>query len=176
MVLTIRPANGADSPAVANLVREVFDEYGFAWDEENYCADLYDLKGHYLDHGHQFWVAEGQGRIVGSVGLEYYEKIPGEPGASTVLAGKVRAADTDCSLERMYVHPDARRLGLGSLLMQTVLDAAKEARRTGMEIWSDKKLENAHRLYERFGALKIGDRICDDPDESPEWGFYLDLT
>ena len=176
MALTIRPATGDDSPAVATLVKVVFDEYGFGWDEGDYCADLYDLQGHYLEQGHLFWVAEDHGQIVGSVGLEFYDAISGTPGSATLHHGKVRAAATDCSLERMYVHPNARRLGLGSQLMQTTLDAAREAGRNGMEIWSDKKLEGAHRLYERFGAIRIGDRICDDPDESPEWGFYLRLT
>jgi len=176
MALTIRPATGADSQVVAAIVKAVFEEYGFAWDEDNYCADLYDLKSHYHDRGHQFWVAEGSDGIIGCVGLEHYDRIPGSVGMATSYEGKIRAAGSDCSLERMYVHPGSRGLGLGRSLMQTTLKAAKSAGSTAMEIWSDKKLETAHILYEKFGALKIGDRICDDPDQSPEWGFVLPLS
>ena len=176
MVSTIRPAIGDDSAAVAAVVKSVFDEYGFAWDEDDYCADLLDLKGHYLDCGHQFWVAESEGGVIGCVGLELFKPIPGTPGTMIFSDGKWRAAGSDCSLERMYLHPSARGLGLGRRLMQTAIDAAKTAGRTGMEIWSDKKLETAHKLYEKFGARNVGERICDDPDESPEWGFHLALV
>ena len=35
---------------------------------------------------------------------------------------KVRAAGSDCSLERLYVHPDARRQGIGDALTREVWD------------------------------------------------------
>jgi hypothetical protein len=44
-----------------------------------------------------------------------------------------------------------------------------------MELWSDKRFGPAHRLYGQFGAEVVGDRICDDPDKSPEWGLRIDL-
>jgi hypothetical protein len=44
-----------------------------------------------------------------------------------------------------------------------------------MEIWSDKKLLDGHRLYEKVGAVLVGERLCHDPDQSPEWGLVLDL-
>lgn len=44
-----------------------------------------------------------------------------------------------------------------------------------MEIWSDKRFVEAHRLYQRLGAFVVADRICSDPDNSPEWGLLLPL-
>jgi GNAT superfamily N-acetyltransferase len=110
------------------------------------------------------------------IGLCFHPLIPGEPGTTTLHEGKVRAAGTDCSLERLYVHPDARRRGIGETLTRLVIDQAKAEGKLAMELWSDKKLGDAHRLYGRFGAETIGDRICHDPDQSPEWGLVIRLT
>lgn len=175
MPFSIRPATGADSLHAAEVVKAVFQEYGFTWDAADYCADLYDLDTHYLSLGSRFWVAEVDGWVCGTTALESYDTIPGEIGNALLHNDKVRAAGSDCSLERLYVHPGARSMGIGRALMETTIQKAKELNRTAMEIWSDKKLENAHRLYGHYGAIAIGDRICDDPDESPEWGFVVRL-
>ncbi len=171
MSFVIRPATRADSLPAASVVRAVFDEYGFTWDADDYCADLYDLEANYLQVGNRFWVAEMDGQIVATTALEFYDLLPGEVGQAIEIGGKVRAAGSDCSLERLYVHPLARGKGLGRALLETTIKEANG--RHTMEIWSDKKLKNAHRLYSHYGAIPIGDRICDDPDESPEWGFVL---
>jgi hypothetical protein len=44
-----------------------------------------------------------------------------------------------------------------------------------MELWSDKRFEDAHRLYQKLGARVVGERICHDPDQSPEWGLAIDF-
>jgi GNAT superfamily N-acetyltransferase len=176
MAHRIRPAQASDSTQAAEVVRAVFEEYGFTWDAEDYNADLYDLEGHYLSRGFPFWVAEDpSGKVVATCALELFDRVPGEFGGTVFHEGKVRIAASDCSLERLYVHPGSRNEGLGSRLFEmTVAEALKQSRSV-MEIWSDKKLTLAHRLYGRYGSLKAGDRICDDPDKSPEWGFALDL-
>ncbi len=172
-VVTIRPATNADTDGIVETVREVFEEYGFAWDEDDYCADLYDVEKHYVGAGHRFWVAVVDGLVVGTVGLEFFEKVGGDPGGVFIQEGKVRVAGADCSLERLYVRPTARGQGLGRALTELVINEAHDRNREAMEIWSDKKLEDAHRLYGKFGATVVGERICDDPDESPEWGMLL---
>lgn len=113
--------------------------------------------------------------ILGVVGLCFHPTIPGEPGITILHDGKVRAAGSDCSLERLYVHPDARRRGIGEALIRDVISRAKSRGRKVMELWSDKRFGDAHRLYGRFGAITIGDRICHDPDQSPEWGLVIHL-
>jgi len=146
-------------------------------------SDLYDLDGHYLSKGHGFWVAEldnehaklEKGAIVGTCGLELFPRLPGRPGIVAEIEGQVRVCGSECSLERLYVLPEGRDLGLGSALLRTAIKQALEEGRTWMEIWSDKKLTLAHQLYERFGAILVGERICDDPDKSPEWGMALEL-
>ena len=148
MPVHIRPARTADSAAAAAVVRAVYDEYGFTWDEDGYHADLLDVEAGYA----AFFVAEVNGRIVGTAGLSEHG-----------------------SLERLYVLPDARGAGAGTALLAAV---AEEARRRGheqLEIWSDKRFEAAHRLYQRHGARVVGERVHDDPDASHEWGYALGL-
>jgi GNAT superfamily N-acetyltransferase len=171
----IRPARAGDEPAIVEVVRTVYDEYGFTWDAEGYHHDLYDIRGHYLDAGHGFWVAEdASGRVIGTVALHRFERLPlGE--ALVLVEGQARVAAADCSLERLYVVPDARGSGVGHSLFSTTIEAAPREGRSRMEIWSDKRFEAAHRLYVRHGAEIVGDRICQDPDHSPEWGLRLDL-
>ena len=154
-------------------IRAVYDEYGFTWEPEGYHADLYDVRGQYLSQGHRFWVYVEDGRVLGTAALETYDLLPGRVSETVVVEGKVRVAGTDGSVERLYVHPEARRRGIAMQLMATVVAAAQGRR--ALEVWSDKRFEGAHRLYERLGATVVGDRICDDPDVSPEWGLVLPL-
>ena len=156
-------------------IRAVYDEYGFTWEPHGYHADLYDVRGQYLAQGHRFWVfVEGE-RVLGTAALETYPMIPGVAGEAVWAGGKVRVAATDGSVERLYVHPDARRRGVARGLMEVVAAVARREGRTALEVWSDKRFEAAHRLYEGLGATVVGERICDDPDVSPEWGLILPL-
>ena len=147
-VVRIRRARTRDSAAAAAVVRAVYDEYGFTWDADGYHADLLDVEAAYA----AFYVAESDGRIVGTAGLS------GEG-----------------SLERFYVLPRARGAGTGTALLAAVADEARRLGHTELEIWSDKRFEGAHRLYTRHGARVVGERVHDDPDSSHEWGLVLDL-
>jgi GNAT superfamily N-acetyltransferase len=78
-------------------------------------------------------------------------------------------------MERLYVHPEARRLGIGRALACEAVTQARNQGRRNMELWSDKRFDKAHTLYLSMGARIVGDRICHDPDQSPEWGLLLPL-
>jgi putative acetyltransferase len=154
MSVAIRPATVADGERVVEVIHAVYVEYGFTWDPAQYHADLYDLQGHYLDRGHAFWVAQHEdGAIVGTVALELFDVVPGSPGTAVEIRNTIRLGGCDCSLERLYVHPTARRQGVGRALMETVLREARQRARRHLEIWSDKRFLEAHRLYQKFGAV-----------------------
>jgi GNAT superfamily N-acetyltransferase len=174
---TVRLARQDDAPEVVRVIKAVYDEYGFTWDAEEYHADLYDLQGHYIDHGCPFFVAELEdGRLAGTAAVELFDPIPGPPSTLTEKDGRVRIAGTDCSMERLYVDPETRRLGIGRALAQELITSALAHRKSLMEIWSDKRFVKAHALYESMGAKQVGDRICHDPDQSPEWGLSLEIS
>lgn len=176
MSLSIRLATVADTADVTRVIRAVYDEYALTWDPAGYHSDLYDLQKHYFDPDHPFWVAcEDAGAIIGTAALECFATLPGAPGSAVVIKHTVRLAGCDCALERLYVHPQARRQGAGGLLVQTVLEEAGRRGRRHLEIWSDKRFQDAHRLYAKFGAVPVSERVCFDPDESPEWGLLIRL-
>ena len=173
----IRLARPSDSPEVVRVIKAVYDEYGFTWDAEEYHADLYDLQGHYLDHGCPFFVAElDSGELAGTAALEVFPTLPGLVGQLEMHEGRVRIGGADCSMERLYVDPGTRRLGIGRALTQQLIEAARARDLRHMEIWSDKRFDKAHILYKSFGARVVGDRICHDPDQSPEWGLVLEIS
>jgi putative acetyltransferase len=174
--MRIRLATQDDTGAAVDVIKAVYDEYGFTWDKAAYHADLYDLEGAYLSIGNLFWIAENaDGRAIGTVALEHFETLPGTPGHLIQFEGQSRITGCSCGLMRLYVKPDARKVGAGSALLNQAIFAARESGQNFMEIWSDKRFAEAHRLYKKFGARIVGDRICDDPDESPEWGLILGL-
>ncbi len=176
----VRLATNADVPEIVRIVRAVYEEYGFTWEEAGYHADLYDVDAHYTGRGHCFFVAQPGGdpnhnSVAGTAALKLFDAIPGEPGEVTEQHGKRRLCGADSSLDRLYVEPGARKHGLGSALFRIVCKEAQRRGRRMLEIWSDKRFVDAHRLYQRFGAKSVAERVLDDPDQSPEWGLLLPL-
>lgn len=175
MSLVIRRATNADIEAAVRVIKAVYDEFDFPWYPDGYHADLYDLEAYYDARGNQFFIAERNGVAVGTAAVDFYTTLPGEVGSTVLLDDTVRVAGSDCSLERLYVVAEARRGGVGSVLLQRTFEAAREAGCQAMEMWSDKRFGDAHRLYGRYGAEVVGERLCHDPEQSPEWGLVVRL-
>lgn len=137
------------------VVKAVFDEYGFPFDENDYDADLAEPDVHYRPGW--FWVAEdGDGNVSGCIGLS-------------------DEGDGVFELHRLYVLARARKGGLGERLVRTVIDAAQEAGARELVLYSDIAFTNAHRLYVRCGFRNHRFRYAPDPWASREWGFVLGL-
>lgn len=169
----VRLATLDDQGEIIATIRAVYDEYEFPWYPEGYHLDLYEFESHYLHRGVPFWVATVDGEVRGAAALMRHAFIEGE--GVVLVGGELRVAGTDASLERVYVHPSARRLGLGRKLNEAAIARARTDGAQGIEIWSDKRFDAAHALYRGLGAVPVGERLCHDPEESPEWGFRLDL-
>ncbi len=139
------------------VVSAVFDEYGFPFAENDYDADLLDPATHYDGTHGWFAVAEqGDGQVVGCVGVT-------DEGNGLF------------ELHRLYVLSEARGSGIGSALVQWVIDQARARGATTIELFSDVHFEDAHRLYLRFGFRNTRFRYAPDPFQSREWGFVLNL-
>lgn len=136
---------------IVHVVKNVFDEYGFTWETDGYCRDLYDVPTHYLGTGGMFWVILDYEQVVGCAGMRLHAE--------------------RSELHRMYLLRTYRGRGLGRKILETCLAYAGERGCRSMQAWSDVKLVNAHRLYVKLGFVCNGQRICDDPDQSLEHGF-----
>lgn len=172
----LRRARAEDAQGVVATVKEVYEEYGFTWEAEGYHADLYDLSEYLDGENGAFWVAESSGEIVGCGGWCLTPELAGTVSGEVVtLDDQVRVGGAQAEVVRMYVRPSARRNGIARAIMRAILDDATARGWSLLEIWSDKRFTEAHLLYEAFGAVRVGDRICADPDLAPEWGFKFPI-
>jgi len=115
----VRRREDADLQVCAALLLRVRDATGYpvnlpedpvawirgdvlAWSAEVAPGEIVEVRG-----SHQAWVAELEGGIVGHVALH-------------------RRANRTAAVERLYVDPDHARAGIGSALLRTAADAARD--------------------------------------------------
>ena len=109
--LEIRPIELADVPALLKIIETCRAEYGIA----ERGVDLLEPADHALYANYQrqrslYFVALSGGEVVGGAGV-------------APLAG---ADPLTCELQRMYLRPDARGRGIGDVLLERCLAAAKQ--------------------------------------------------
>lgn len=155
--LTLRPVTDADGPAMAALVGECYAEYdGMVLELDGEDSDLPTPATAYTAKAGALWiVADARGTVVASVGIRPSDDAQGA-----------------FELKRLYVAAPARRQGLAAALLGF---AEREARRRGggrMTLWSDTRLTDAHRFYERHGYTRGAQtRELHDLSNSVEYFF-----
>jgi GNAT superfamily N-acetyltransferase len=152
-----------DGPA--RVIEAVYREYGWTWEPEGYHRDVMRPEVAYAAPAGFFDVAVDAARA------------DANPAARVIgtVAGLVREGGI-AELERLYLLAEERGRGVGRALFERLLAWARDARCRRAILWSDKRLHAAHRLYERAGFSRVGERICNDPEHSPEWGYAKDLA
>ena len=151
--LSVRPAGSADAPGVVELIGRVYVEYGFVYVPEVEVPDLFQFDRHYAPpHGAFYVVREGD-VIVGSVGVE-------------------RLDDGSAELHRLYLDTRLRGRGTGRALVEAALDWCRAQKIPRMILWSDTRFDQAHRLYDRMGFRRTGERVLPgDLNQTREYGF-----
>lgn len=93
------------------------------------------------------------------------------PGALDGCVGYVPGPAV-AELKNLYVAAAARRRGLGSVLVGLVERAARDAGFARVELWSDTRFVEAHRLYTRLGYAATGrTRDLHDLSNTTEYEF-----
>jgi GNAT superfamily N-acetyltransferase len=155
--VTITAATVADVSAVVDLIGRVYAEYGFVWEARTEVPDLFAFETHYAAPRGAFFVAHAAGRTVGSVGVE-------------------RVDDRGAELHRLYVEESCRGRGAGRALIERVLAWCHEQRMARLILWSDTRFKAAHRLYERMGFRRCGEReLVGDVNQTREYGFEREV-
>ncbi|HKP31442.1 MAG TPA: GNAT family N-acetyltransferase [Chitinophagaceae bacterium] len=127
---------------------DIFRELNLEWLNHYDLAESHDLmilddpKGTILDRGGAIYLAEMDGKIVGSAAL-------------------IKEHDGVYELAKMAVTPEWRGKGISKLLIEKCLDKAKELNAKKVSLFSNHKLETAINLYTKYGFVHV------DPKDSP---------
>jgi putative acetyltransferase len=157
MQVKIRDAKDGDAADLVALIRGCYAEYeGCVLDVEGDAPELLTIATSHGQAGGRFWVAESGGKVLGCIGL-----VPSGDGAA--------------EMKKLYVSSEARRMGLGARLCSR---AEVEARSWGVkaiELWSDTRFKDAHRLYEQRGYER-GPKTRKLKDKSKSVEYYYRKT
>ena len=99
----------------------------------------------------QLWIAERNGKILGSVFVIPFER-------STDVA----------QLRMLYVEPEARGLGIGTLLVKQAVAFARQHGYSRMRLWTQANLTSARKIYAAQGFGMVG--------SEPRQSFGKDLV
>jgi putative acetyltransferase len=157
--IVIRSARDEDSELLIRLIDSVFAEYpGCILDVDAEMPELRSPASAAETDSGRWWVAELNGRIIGSIAVVPEEK------------------DGILELKKLYVSPEARRRGLGAHLVSLVETEARERGASSIVLWTDTRFRDAHRLYQRLGYLRAPrTRVLNDLSKTVEFHFTKDL-
>jgi N-acetylglutamate synthase-like GNAT family acetyltransferase len=158
MQLKIREARDDDAEQLIDLIEACYSEYDgcvLAVDEE--VPELRAIASKHAEQGGRFWVAERNGELVGCAGL-------------------VPSSNGTMELKKLYVAKDCRSNGLGARLCSLVEVEAVSRGASNIELWSDTRFKDAHRLYERRGYTRGKTRELQDLSKSVEYYYRKDLS
>jgi putative acetyltransferase len=139
MPLSIRAAATTTDLALA---RALFEEYA-AWLAVDLCfqgfaEELATLPGAYAPPRGMLLLAGSQGAAVGCIALR-------------PLPAGGAAPDATAEVKRLYVRPEARGMGLGRRLVQTVIDGARALGYRELKLDTLDRMADARALYADLG-------------------------
>ena len=157
---TIRPARDADEDGLIALIGGCFAEYpGCVLDVDGEIPELRAIATYFARRDGRFWVAESEGSVTGCIGV-------------------APAPDpTGVELLKLYVDSAMRGRGLGGRLVGVVEEEAAQRGARFIELWTDTRFENAHRLYERLGYGRLPEtRDLHDLSDTTEYHYRKRLA
>lgn len=131
---------------------EWLDHYNLT--ESHDLMILDDPEGTILNNGGYIWMAEANGRLIGSAGL-------------------MKAHEGVYELVKMAVTSDYRGKGISRLLIGKCLDKAREMGAKKLTLFSNHQLQTAIGLYEKYGFLHVP--VVDSPMETADVKMELIL-
>jgi putative acetyltransferase len=155
----VRAAEDSDAGGLIALVGSCFSEYeGCVLDTEHEMTHLLGVASHFAVVGGRAWVAVADGSVVGSVAC----RPTTDPGG--------------LELQMLYVLGPSRRRGLGARLVALVENEARRRGASFVELWSDTRFTDAHRLYRSLGYRQLPDvRELHDLSSTREYRFARTL-
>jgi putative acetyltransferase len=134
------PQSDSEWVASAAIFREYGDSLGIDLSFQNFEEELASLPGLYAAPRGTVLLAWVDGELAGCCALRPIEDID-VPNAA--------------EMKRLYVRPAFRRFGLGRLLAEAVLDAARRMGYSSVLLDTLDDMEAARALYEELGFVEI---------------------
>jgi putative acetyltransferase len=132
----IREIQRKDNPAIAAIVRDVLMELGAPKVGTAYADPYLDsLFEVYAVPKAIYFVIEKDGNIIGGAGVMQLEN----------------SDENICELQKMYLLPEGRGLGLGKSLIDNCIEKATEFGFEGCYIETMTYMEDAQKLYKKSG-------------------------
>jgi putative acetyltransferase len=168
----LRAVRDGDTDALITLIGGVFDEYpGCVLDLDDLDADLLAPEAQVERTGGAWWVLPAP-----AGGLHRSSRGAGEDRLMATIGCSAVSPGGNAELKRLYVGADFRQRGLGRTLVEHVEAHARAGGASALELWSDTRFLDAHRLYERLGYTATGEtRQLHDPSDTTEYRFVRDL-
>ena len=132
--ITIRPFEAHDQQAARALILDGLGGH-FGFIDESRNPDLDDIMAHYVEPGNVFVVAHIDGRLVGTGAL-------------------IAEGEHTGRIVRMSVRRDARRKGIGKMLVAHLLKLARERCYTRIVVETNNDWDDAIALYRRCGFVQ----------------------
>src|SRR5262249_11108732 len=130
----LRPPRAGDLGWIVHRQGVLYaEEWGHNEDFEALTAEIVaSFVQHLQPSKERCWIAEKDGRVVGSVFI-------------------VRKPGTGAKLRLLFVEPSARGLGIGARLIDECVRFARQAGYRSITLWTQSDLLAARRLYKRAG-------------------------
>ena len=145
--ITIRPAVEADFDSIARITRESYlaAKY-FDSPDHPYMRQIQEVAERAAKA--TIWVAEREGRVVGSVTLA----VAGEPYADIALADELE-------FRMLVVDPAVQRSGAGKAMVDAIIDHARSLPGIkAVALTTGRTWESAHGLYRKTGFTRVPER------------------
>ena len=145
--ITVRPAVATDYDAVARITRDSYLAAGHFEDADHpYMRQVQDVALRAANA--TIWVAERDGRVVGSVTLAR----AGEPYADIAL-------DDELEFRMLVVDPAVQRTGAGKAMVDAILAYARQLDGIrAVALTTGQTWESAHGLYRKTGFSRVPER------------------
>jgi putative acetyltransferase len=140
MTIALRPFQPQDLDSVRALIREYAESLGIDLCFQGLEEELARLPGDYAPPGGALLIAHVDGMLAGCCALRLLDNVD-----------YVNA----CEMKRLYVRPAYRGLGLGRLLAEGILDAARQSGYTSLLLDTLSDMETARALYQELGFEEI---------------------
>ncbi len=138
MNFTIRKIEKGDNNSISTIIRSSLEEFGANNPGTVYFDDSTDhLFELFLTPKSIYYIAEKDGIILGGGGIFPTEGLP---------------TDT-CELVKMYIIPEARKMGIGSSLINKCMDKARSLGFKRMYLETMPGLVDAIKIYKKFNFI-----------------------